>query len=64
MVYKNRSIQYHEKHGAWVISRPINIVHLTGGSWFYPERFKTEEEIKAYIDTLEEGEKISYYTDR
>ena len=54
-----KSYMHHEKHGAWVINRPIDIVHLTGGSWFEPKHFDTEAELVEHLDN-EAKERFQY----
>lgn len=37
--------EYHEKHKAWVISRPFDRVNLTGGSHFEPTWYESEQQV-------------------
>ena len=45
-----KCFQWHDKHNAWVINRDYAHVSLNGGSWVEPQRFKTKEELLAYLD--------------
>jgi hypothetical protein len=53
MMYKDKNISYHDKHGCFKIMKDISHVNLVGGSWFENERFETIEEAKKHIDDKE-----------
>jgi hypothetical protein len=45
--------EYHDKHKAWVISRPFDQVSLTGGSHFEAQWSASEQELLNALDKRE-----------